>query len=51
VSNNCTCAACVHARVIALWRELTPFRTWLLYPHSRALPWARGVVVVRWGIA
>lgn len=49
--NNCTCATCVHQRVAAVWRALTPLPARLLCAHSCARPWARGVLVVRWGFA
>ncbi len=48
---TCTCAACVHQRVIMLWRALAPLCARLLLPHCCARPWGRGVVVVRWGLA
>lgn len=51
MTNTCTCSACVHQLAVALWRALAPLRARLLYPHSCARPWARGVFVVRWGLA
>ncbi len=50
-ANNCTCAACVHALVIGLWRALAPLPARLLLPSSCARHWQRGAVVVRWGSA
>ncbi len=51
MSTNCTCAACIHRIAADLWRALAPVRVRLLYPHSCASPWQRGVMVVRWGSA